>query len=180
MRDPMQALISALERDPGGIAIVWCADLGMRDWLVGEVESIAASGSDPVRVADVETALKQAARLVLLVPENEREVVLDLDASRDRLLEPGGPRTVVLFLVRNGDGLRALAGEAASLASWVKGSDPDPEALAQIDLAIERAAFEQDIGTSPEAWLQSWRSGIHPRNSETFRTTYRAMLLEVA
>ena len=42
--------------------------------------------------------------MVLLVPADEREVVLDLDASRDRLLEPARAHPVVLFLLRNGDG----------------------------------------------------------------------------
>ena len=57
MRDPVQAMINAIERDRGGVAIVWYPDLGLRDWLVGEVESLAPAGSHPVRKVDVESAL---------------------------------------------------------------------------------------------------------------------------
>ncbi|MBM7115733.1 hypothetical protein [Archangium primigenium] len=179
MRDPVQAMINAIERDEGGVAIVWCPDLGLREWLVGEVESLAAAGANPVRKDDVEGALTEPSRLVLLVPANEREVVLDLDASRDRLLEaPRRTQPIVLFLVREGDGQRALAAEAMSLASWVGGSDADPDALAQIDVKEEREAFERDLGTSPEEWLKAWRVGAHPNTAENFRMAYRAMLLE--
>ena len=179
MRDPVQAMINAIERDEGGIAIVWCPDLGLREWLVGEVESLAATGAHPVRKDDVEGALAEPSRLVLLVPGKEREVVLDLDASRDRLLEaPRRTQPIVLFLVRGGDGQQALAAEAMSLASWVGGSDADPDAIAQIDVKKEREAFERDLGTSPEEWLKGWRGGVHPNTSENFRTAYRAMLLE--
>ena len=93
MRDPVQAMINAIERDRGGVAIVWYPDLGLRDWLVGEVESLAPAGSHPVRKVDVDGALAAPASLVLLVPAGERDVVLDLDASRDRLLDAPGPRS---------------------------------------------------------------------------------------
>lgn len=179
MRDPVQTMINAIERDKGGIAIVWCPDLGLREWLVGEVESLAAPDANPVRKDDVEAALEEPSRLVLLVPNNEREVVLDLDASRDRLLEaPVRSQPIVLFLARNGDGQRALAAEAMSLASWVGGSDADPEAIAEVDPNAERDAFQRELGATPEQWLQGWRSGARPHTSENFRTAYRAMLLE--
>jgi len=155
MRDPIQALMTAMERDLGGVAVVWCPDLGLREWLVGEVESLAPAGSDPAVVDGVEAALAQPKRLMLLVPGNDREVVLDLDASRDRLRSEDAPRTqpIVLFLLRNGDGEKALATEAISLASWVSGSDADPDALAQVDARAEREAFEHEVGTTPEEWL---------------------------
>lgn len=178
MRDPVQAMINAIERDKGGIAIMWCPDLGLRNALVDEVESLAAPGADPIRKEDVETALAEPSRLVLLVPRNEREVVLDLDASRDRLLETQRSQSVVLFLTRGGDGQRALAAEAMSLASWVGGSDADPESIAQVDPKAERDAFQRDLGTTPEQWLEGWRNGSRPHSSENFRTAYRALLLE--
>lgn len=178
MRDPVQGMINAIARDKGGIAIVWCPDLGLRDWLVGEVDSLAAPDANPIRKDGVEAALAEPSRLVLLVPENEREVVLELDASRDRLLEAQRSQPVVLFLIRGGDGQRALAAEAMSLASWVGGSDADPEALAQVDPNAEREAFQRDVGATPEQWLEGWRGGSRPHTSENFRTAYRAMLLE--
>ncbi|HET7504519.1 MAG TPA: hypothetical protein VFK02_26035 [Kofleriaceae bacterium] len=178
MRDPVEAMLNAIERDVGGVAIIWCPDLGLREWLVGEVETLAASDAHPVRKTDVESALAEPSRLVLLVPDIEREVVRDLDASRDRMLEAPRSQPIVLFLIRGGDGQRALAAEAMSLASWVGGSDADPDALAQVDPTAERAAFQRELGTTPEQWLEGWRSGSRPHTSKNFRTAYRAMLLE--
>lgn len=178
MRDPVQAMINAIERDKGGVAVMWCPDLGLRDWLVGEVESIAAEDAQPIRKDDVESALAEPSRLVLLVPPNEREIVLDLDASRDRLLEAQRTQPIVLFLIRGGDGQRALGAEAMSLASWIGGSDADPDALAQVDLTAEREEFQRELGMTPEAWLDLWRGDSLPRTAENFRTSYRAMLLE--
>ena len=178
MRDPVQAMINAIERDKGGVAVVWCPDLGLRDWLVGEVESIASADAQPVRKDDVEPALAEPSRLILLIPQNEREVVLDLDASRDRLLETQRTQPIVLFLIRGGDGQRTLGAEAISLASWIGGSDADPDALAQVDPNAERVNFQHELGMTPEVWLDRWRSGSLPRTAENFRTAYRAMLLE--
>lgn len=179
MRDPVEVLTNAIDRDQGGIAVVYCPDLGLLEWLVGEVESLAPPGSNPVRKHDIEGALAEPSRLVLLVPDNEREVVLDLDASRDRLLEPGvRSQAIVLFLIRGGDGQHALAAEAMSLASWIGGSDADPEALAELDVDAARAEFQREWGETPEAWLASWRSGTHSLDLRNFRTAYRAMLLE--
>jgi hypothetical protein len=178
MRDPIQSLAGALERDEGGLAIVWCPDLGLRDWLVSEVESLAPTGALPIRMSEVEETIGTPHRLVLLVPTNEREAVLDLDASRDRLLEPRRTRPVVLFLLRDGDGQRALAEEAPSLWSWTAGNDADPEALAEIDPAAERTAFEVEHGATPEAWLARWRTADLPRNAKNLAIAYRATLLE--
>jgi hypothetical protein len=182
MRDPMQAVVGALERDTGGIAIIWCPDLGLRDWLVGEVESVAAADSNPFRTTSVEEAIATPDRLALLIPVNERDVVLELDGSRDRLHNDEHPRSqpVVLFLLRNGEGQRALATEAISLNSWALGNGADPEALAQIDVAAERRAFEHEVGTSLAAWLQRWRAGEIAQTGESLRRAYHAMLLEGA
>jgi hypothetical protein len=180
MRDPIQTLLSALERDEGGIALVWCPDLGLRDWLVAEVESLAPEGSEPFRTASVEEAIDAPNRLALVVPDDERTTVLDLDGSRDRLRSEERPRTqpVVLFLLRDGDGRQALATEAISLSSWVGGSDADPEALAEIDVMAERERFHGENGKTPEQWLQDWRTQGSPKTSELFGVAYRAMLLE--
>jgi hypothetical protein len=176
MRDPVETIISAIERDRGGIAIIWCPDFGLREWLVGEVESVAPIGSNPVRTDRLEEALAVPASLVLLVPRNERDLVLSLDGLRDQLLERTQP--IVLFLLRDGDGRRALAEEAPSLAQWVRGSDADPEAVAQIDVNAERDAFVRALGKTPEDWLSAWRAGVDRHTSENLRTAYRAMLIE--
>lgn len=180
MRDPIQALMNAIERDLGSVAVVWCSDLGMRDWLVGEVDSLAPTGSSPILVHDVEAAISRPAQLALLVPDNERQTVLDLDASRDRLRGEEAPRAqpIVLFLLRGGDGERALAEEAVSLASWVGGNSADPEAIAQVDPELERAEFASTHGTTPERWLDGWREGKCLHTPENYRTAYRALLLE--
>jgi hypothetical protein len=179
MRNAIQSLLNAIDRDPGGVATVLCPDFGLRDWLVEQVESLVPEQAHVLRVVDVDSALAEPTRLVLLIPNDEREVVLDLDASRDRiLLEPGRSQPIVLFLLRDGDGERALANDAPSLRSWIGGSDPDPEKLAEIDVPKERVTFETKHGVTPEAWLTQWRSGSLPQNGENYRTAYDAMLIE--
>ncbi len=177
MREPAQAIVNALERDVGGIAIIWCPDLGLRDWLVGEVASLTSA--EPVCVSDVEAAIAEPDRCVLLVPRNEREVVLDLDGSRDRLRSEERPRTapIVLFLLDGGDGQAALA-EAPSLASWAHGNGADPEALARIDVEEARGAFRAETGETPEEWLRRWRSEEFAHTPANFRNYYRALLVE--
>lgn len=178
MRDPVEAMVGAIERARNGISIVWCPDLGLRDWLVGEAESVVATDAAPIRVPDVESALSSPTHLALLVPSNEREAVLDLDGNRERLIETQRTQPIVLFLLRRGDGQRVLAEGPAGLASWVEGSDVDPEAIAQLDLRVERVGFERDLGTTPESWLAAWRTGSLSRTAANYRTAYRAMLLE--
>lgn len=179
MRNAIQSLLNAIDRDPGGMALVLCPDFGLRDWLVEQVEALIPENASAVRVSEVEAALAEPSRLVLLIPKDERAAVLDLDASRDRALqEPGRTQPIVLFLLRNGDGERALANEAPSLRSWIGGSDADPERLAEIDVPKERAAFETKHGVTPEAWLGQWRSGSLPETASNLRTAHEAMLLE--
>ena len=182
MRDPNQAIISAISRDDGGIAIIWCPlDAGVRDWLIAEVQSFCAPNTNPVQVATVDEAMNEPNRLVLLVPElsDERDVVLDLNGSRDRILNEDNPRTqpIVLFLFREGEGQRALA-EAPSLVSISNGSTPDPEALAEVDVEEERAAFKAQTSQTPEAWLIEWRADGIPHTPKNFIHAYQAMLLE--
>jgi hypothetical protein len=180
MRDPIQATLSAIERDPGGIAIVWCPDLGLREWLAGEVEALIGSDRLSFRAASLEDALDSPDRVALWLPGNESEAVLDLDGSRDRLRNPEKPRTqpIVLFLLRHGDGAALIASQATSLWSIAGGSDVDPESLAEIDVPAERERFARETGKTPEAWLEDWRAGRVAANSATLVTYYWAKLLE--
>jgi hypothetical protein len=173
MRDPLDALVNAFERDSGGIALIWSPpDVGLRDWLVAEVMRLAASRL-PTLVTTVEEALALPNQMVLLVPRNEREVVLDLDGSRERIFSYEEPRTqpIVLFLFRDGEGQRTLS-EAASLRSLSRGSDPDPEQLAevprQVDTESERARFVESTGKVPESWLQEWQAERLARNAQNY------------
>ena len=180
MRNAIQALLNAIDREVGGVAIVRCPDFGLREWLVEQVESLVPNAARALRVTDVEAALQQPDRLTLLIPRNERDAVLDLDASRDRILEPPArSQPIVLFLLRDGEGEHTLASEAPSLRSWVSGSDADPEALAEIDVAKEREAFEAVQGAPPETWLERWRSGRMEMTAANFRTAFNASLLEI-
>ena len=178
MRNAIQSLLNAVDRDPGGVAIVLCPDFGLRDWLAEQVESLVPEGAKAIRATDVEAALAEPTRLVLLIPEDEREAVLDLDGSRDRVIESGRTNPIVLFLLRDGDGEHTLASDAPSLRSWIGGSDADPEKLAEIDVPKQRASFEGKHAKTPEAWLALWRSGDLPRNGENYRTAYDALLIE--
>ncbi|MBM3268586.1 MAG: hypothetical protein FJZ01_13130 [Candidatus Sericytochromatia bacterium] len=180
MRDYASSLFGALERDAGGIAIVWYPDLGMRDWLVGEAASFALASANPLRTTSVEEAVREPDRLVLLVPADEVEAVLDLDASRDRLLAHRRPRTqpILLFLLRDGDGARALAERAPGLRSWTSGSDADPEALAAVDPVQDRERFARKVGSTPEDWVAKWRRGEIPWTGDSISVAYWAMLLE--
>ncbi len=178
MRNAVQSLLNAIDRESGGVAVIRCPDLGLREWLVEQVESLVAETARALRAEDVEAALREPDQMVLLIPRNEREAVLDLDASRDRILEsPARSQPIVLFLLRDGDGERALVRDAPSLRSWVGGSDADPEALAEIDIARARAAFEAEHRTTPEKWLEGWRAGAHRMTAANFRTTFDASLL---
>ncbi len=174
---PTQAILSAIERDRGGIAIVWSPDLGLRDWLVDETRGLAGAGAAPVVVTSVADALAVPDRLALLVPPDERELLDDLDGSRDLFLDPVRSQPVVVFLLRDGDGARRLA-YLPSLASWVRGSDVDPEALAEIDVSAERQRFEADVGESVQAWLRRWRAGDIPQTGAASARAYWAAMIE--
>jgi hypothetical protein len=176
--NPTQQLLSAIERDVGGVAIVWCPDFGLRDWLIDEVAGLAAPDARPFRTASVEDALRAPDRMALLVPDNERAVVEELDGRRDQLLaEPARTQPVVLFLLRDGEGWRELA-KSPSLSSWVRGSEADPERIAEVDVIAERARFQSEVGQSVEDWLVGWRAGAVPRDGETLARAYWAALLE--
>jgi hypothetical protein len=173
MRDPIRSLLNALDREGAGVSIVFCPDLGLRDWLVEQVEGLVPDDVPSIRVANVEAALQKPNRLALLIPQNEREVVLELDGSRDRILaDPVRTQPIVLFLLRDGDGQRALALEVPSLRSWVSGSDADPEALAaapvRVDVCNERERFQERTGLPPEDWLREWRAERLTRDAENY------------
>ncbi|HEX4422555.1 MAG TPA: hypothetical protein VH165_31790 [Kofleriaceae bacterium] len=170
--------MSAIERDPDGVAVVWCPDFGLRDWLVDEVEGLAAVSAAPLRTASVDEAIKTPARMALLVPDDERLAVEELEGRRDQLLsEPARTQPVILFLLRDGDGRVALA-KAPSLSSWVRGNDVDPDAKAEVDATADRSRFEAETGKRVEAWLSDWRAGAIPRDGEGFARAYWAALLE--
>lgn len=176
--NPTQALISAIERDLGGIAVVWCPDLGLRDWLVDEVEGLAGPSAAPFRTASVDEAIKTPNRMALLVPSDERAMIDELEGRRDQLLaDPPRTQPVVLFLLRDGDGRIALA-KAPSLSSWVRGSDVDPDRIAEVDVKADRARFEAEVGRSVEDWLADWRAGTIAHDGQSFARAYWAALLE--
>ncbi|MBN1207417.1 MAG: hypothetical protein JXB05_21245 [Myxococcaceae bacterium] len=177
MSNPVASIANAIDRDGGdGIVVVYYPDFGVREWLVREVESIAGAEKS-VRTDSTRKAHARPDALVLLLPANERAVVEELDGMRDQFLEPKRKYPVVLFLLREGDGARALR-EAPSLASWIRGSDPDPERLAEVDVEAERRAFEAEVGSSPEEWLERWRANKLPMDTGTVVLSYRAALLE--
>jgi hypothetical protein len=177
MRDPSSSIAALVAGDRGGLAVVYYPDYGLRDWIVSEVETIASAQEDPVRVNNVDQALDHPGRLVLLLPSIEQAVVEELDARREHFLEPPDRRPVVLFLLRGGDGAQALA-KAPALASWVRGHDPDPELLAEVDVEAERCAFARKNGSTPEEWLARWRGDALPKDPPTLALAYHAMLLE--
>ena len=178
MREPGVALAGAIERDEGGLAIVTCPDLDLREWLVREVESLVPSGARAFRTSSVREALEHPERMALLIPVDEAEVVRDLDACRDQALEPPRTQPIVLFLLRDGDGHRTLALEAPSAWSWASGSDVDPEPLAELDVESERASFRHESGVEPEAWLARWRRHELPRTQEHYARAFWAFTLE--
>jgi hypothetical protein len=178
VREAIQSLVGAMERDRGGLAIVSCPDLRLRETLVEEVESLTPTEALAFRTSDVRTAIAAPDRRVLLIPDNEREVVLDLDGCREQALDPPRSQPIILFLIRGGDGFNTLATHAPSLWSWARGNDVDPERLAEIDVDHARAEFEQRTGMTPEQWLALWRDGTTPRTDANYALTARALLLE--
>lgn len=172
------ALAGAIARDEGGLAIVTCPDLDLRNWLVQEVESTVPTAASAFRTASVRDALGAPDRMALLIPGDEAEVVRDLDGCRDQALEPPRTQPIVLFLLKHGDGFSTLAREAPSLWSWAGGSIVDPEQLAEIDLDAERARFAEETQQTPEAWLVPWRDHRLPRTQEHYALAFWAMTLE--
>lgn len=175
MSDPTAAIWSALHRDPG-VAVLVYPDPWSLGWVESEAHSLA--GRAVTVVASVDEALRAPAdHLVLLIPTDEVAAVHALDGSRDRVLNLGRTAPMVLFLRRDGVGWKALYSDCPSLASWVEGSDPDPDALAQIDVEAERARFVEKTGQEPEAWLDAWDAGTVDRDGEGIARLHDALLL---
>ncbi|MBI5368739.1 MAG: hypothetical protein HZA54_17015 [Planctomycetes bacterium] len=178
MRDPSLNVVIALGEYQGGVAVAYYADPIRRDWLLGEIESHAPSADQPaLRTSSVDEAIAYPDRLVFVVPRDEAATVEELDALRDRLLMPPRRLPVVLFLLRDGPGERALA-RCPGLASIVRGRDPDWDLLARADVDLERARFERETGLSPQAWLRKWKNGEFPETPELIVRSYRATALE--
>jgi|JI10StandDraft_1071094.scaffolds.fasta_scaffold174068_2 hypothetical protein len=173
---PTQVLVNALERDRGGLAIVIWPSLELRAWLIDEVAALPAmaEGGGAVVVKTVDDALSAGDRPVLLVPEDERVAVDDLDGSRDQFAERSYP--LVLFLYRDGDGERLLPFRP-SLASWARGSRVDPDQLAEVDLDAERKRFFAEVGEPPMTWLEKWHARQVPRDGAGYARAYWAELL---
>jgi len=156
---------------------VYYPDPGLLEWLVGEVTSLAPFDAPHTRVRTVADALAQPESLVLLLPLDERSAVEELEAIRDQFLEAPRKAPVVLFLLRDGDGHRALA-HAPGFASIIRGRDLDPEGSAEVDISVERKRFEAETGLLPDAWLRRWKDGAVPRNAESLGLSYWAKVLE--
>lgn len=143
--DLTRALSMALHRDPGGLAIVWYPEHAMLGWLIEQIESLRPPGRQCLRVASFAEAFAAPDELVIVVPTNERQVVFDFDDNRERILERHRTCPIVLMLLRDGSGQRALL-DAPGLMSWVRGRDPDLEFKAQQRL------FGETTGLEPEEW----------------------------
>ena len=176
--NPTQALISAIEKNFDRIVVVWCPDFGLRDWLVDEVAGLAGPTAAPFRTASVDEAIKTPHRMALLVPNDEQSVVEELEGRCDQLLaDPPRTQPVVLFLLRDGGGRIALA-KAPNLSSWVRGSDVDPDRIAEVDVTVERERFLAETGKPVEDWLVAWRAGTIHCDGKTLSRAYLAALLE--
>jgi len=174
-------ILSALDRDLGGFAIIWSPDdLGLRDDLIEDVEELAFQ-RPMFRTHSVDQAIEHPHDLVLLIPDpgEEGEVVLDLDGSRDRIFSDAHSRTqpIVLFLLRGGQGAASLE-QCPSLYSIVRGSDPDPSKHSQLDPDIARESFREHTGKTPEDWLIQWRSDTLSFTEDNLDLAYQALLLE--
>lgn len=66
MRDPIVSMLNAIDRETGGVAVIWCPDFGLRDWLVEQVDGLASGDTGVVRASNVEDALASPDRLGLL------------------------------------------------------------------------------------------------------------------
>ena len=159
------------------ISCVYYADLVGREDTAELLEAFAQDSHVVRRTARVDDAFDEACAktALLLLPDDERDAVLELDGRREALAERQAP--VVLFLLRDGQGARALA-EAPGLAGWLRGRDVDPERLDAMDLEAESASFEKDTGRTAAAWLSAWRAGELTDTLGNNLTLQRALLLE--
>lgn len=175
MADPTAEVWNALNSGATPIVVVYYPDLGVRREAVASVASIASPRWAIHETTSIMDALAHPDDLVFLLPDDELAAVEDLDGLRDAF----GARSLpmVLFLVRGGDGVRALP-TTLGLVGWIRGNDVDPDLAAEIDEKAERRVFEQLTGESVEAWLGRYRKGDVPTDARGLARTYRALLLE--
>lgn len=178
MRSPSASIATALETQSSGVVVIYYPDAGLREWLLGEVESLAPPGAPCLRLEDPELAVEHPDELVLLTTPDEAGAVRTLEGIRERFLETPRSYPVVLFLLRDGAGGDALR-DSPGLASWVHGSDPDPERISEADPEVERASFRERTGEAPDVWLAQWREGLVADTPANLSLAYWAMLLEV-
>lgn len=171
-RTASTSLLHAVDHaDP--IAIVIYPDTGIRAELIDEIEDLRPR--DWHRVTDPTTLFAPPDRPTLLLPPDEAACVHLLEGRREQLVDRQHP--ILLFLLRGGSGLAALA-DSPALKSWVIGKEVDPEALATIDPRAAREAFTEQHGQSPEAWLDDWRAGNIVETTSNHAVAHRARLLE--
>jgi hypothetical protein len=156
------------------IGVVIYSDYTQRDELLAELELLAPGGIQVLRATTLEEALPHPDALVLLTPPDERAAVIELDGRREHFRDRQVP--MLLFLLRGGSGLGALP-DAPGLASWLAGSEVEPERLRSLDVEAETRAFVERTGRSPAEWLAAWQSRQLPESFENMLLTHRARLL---
>lgn len=173
MRDATGALWKLVHtQTPMGLVIY--SDHSQRSELIQELELLVPSGLPVLRTSSVDEVSAHPDKLILLTPLDEAGAVLTLDGRREQFLNRRVP--MLLFLLRGGEGLKALS-EAPGLASWLNGSEVEPERLQSIDLESQTRAFLERTGKTPEAWLDSYKAGEIPETFENILLTHRARLL---
>jgi hypothetical protein len=143
--------------------------------LIREVEELVMPGSDPFRTASAAEAIDDPRRMALLVPDDDAVAVHDLSSCCDQILA-NRDHPVVLFLLRNGDGLTELA-RSPSLSSVVRGRDVDPEQDSEMDVSKERDGFIAGTGNTPKDWLVAWHAGRIRRDGNALSLAYLAAML---
>lgn len=179
MTNPTASLASALDRDTAAFVVVYYAEDEARERIMAEVDSLVSPSTPRLVTDDIDAALTHPDTLVFLLPNDEQDAVLTLDGMREHFTQPPRRQPVVLFLLRDGSGPRALP-HAAGFASWIRGQELDPDREAEIEPEVERAAFMKRTGKLPEAWLADWRAAGEPLNAETIALSFRAKFLEGA
>lgn len=174
-RDPALALVSALYRDRGGVAVVYYPEMSDRTWMVKDVQSLLPPIPAPVITQTLFDCLDSPNAPCLLVPRNEAETVMELDGSRELFIATGRTQPVVLFLLRDGDGAKALK-RAPSIASWLRGSDPDPELLAE-EFGTSVDEFQKAHQQTPSGWIRQWREDGCASDPETLAIAYLALAI---
>lgn len=176
MRDPIAETWAALNAGEP-LIVMHYGDFGLRDSLLDETQSLIVPGADIARTECIDDLFTRLDTVLLFTPADEAAAVFELDGRRDALLARTAP--AVLFLLRGGSGDDALR-HAPGLASWVRQHMLDPERVAAIDPAAERAAFEAATGHTPEAWLERHGSEDCPRETQHTARLFRALLLAEA